>query len=286
MKVDDAFHGITTLLVSSTPYGQSQGTGFYYQKLAPKDPTKDAQWRAVEKTWLVTNRHVVLTKIKNCETIPTTFAFHLRKITETTPKWEPIVLNSQELLERTKFHPDANVDVCIIDVLDLLTEKIAKGEAYQQWYAVHAEQLPGYNNINIETADEAVIIGYPRGFYDQVNLFPIVKSGVISSKWGAPFNGNPYFLIDSKLFPGSSGSIVVSKPKDLSIIDGKVMYAKEKQFSFLGIYSGELYSEASPIDLDDMTIIRKSSFNLGIVWYGTLVDQIIEHGIKLTHPPN
>jgi hypothetical protein len=280
MKVDDAFHGITTLLVSSTPYGQSQGTGFYYQELSPKDPSKDGQWRQIEKVWLVTNRHVVLPKINNNETVPTTFAFHLRKIDGSTLKWEPIILNAQELLERARFHPNVNIDVCIIDVLDLITEKIKSGGTYQNWYAVHGEQHPGQNNINIETADEAVVIGYPRGFYDQVNLFPIVKSGIISTRWGAAFNGNPYFLIDSKLFPGSSGSIVVSMPKYMAFVDGKIMHAKEKQFAFLGIFSGEPYRQEAPIDLDDMTIVRKSSYNLGIVWYGTLVDEIIKDGVK------
>jgi hypothetical protein len=279
MKVDDKFHSITTLLVASTLYGQSQGTGFYYQKLTPKDHTKEGQWRAIEKTWLVTNRHVVLPKINDKETIPTTFSFHLRKI-EDVPKWEPVVLESQELLERARFHSNEHVDVCIIDVLDLLTDGIKKGGQYLQWSAVHEEQHPGQNNINVEVADDAVVIGYPRGFYDKINLFPIVKSGIIASKWGTLFNGNPYFLIDAKLFPGSSGSIVVSKPRDFAIVNGKIMIAKEKQFAFLGIYSGEPYRQESPVDLDDITIVRKSSYNLGIVWYGTLVDEIVKNGVK------
>ena len=58
MTVDDTFHGITTLVTASTAHGQVKGTGFYYQKLAPADPAKGPQWRAIEKTWLVTNRHV------------------------------------------------------------------------------------------------------------------------------------------------------------------------------------------------------------------------------------
>lgn len=281
MKPDDAFHGITTLVTATTPYGQSQGSAFFYQKLGVKDPTKDAQWREVEETWLVTNRHVVLPKINGQELIPDTFSFHLRKIENSNLAWEPITLTKDELLSRTRFHRISDVDVCVVSILDLITERIKGGKKYMNWYAVHSEQLPGNNNISVEVADDAVIIGYPRGYYDNVHLYPIVKSGIIASRWGVPFKGNPYFLIDAKLFPGSSGSIVVSKPQQIAIVDGKIMYAKEKQFAFLGIYSGEPFLQDHPIELDDMTIIRKKGFDLGIVWYGYLVDEIIKDGIQL-----
>lgn len=281
MRPNDAFHGISTLVMATTPYGQSQGSAFFYQKLGSKDPTKDAQWRTIEKNWLVTNRHVVLPKINGQESVPDTFSFHLRRIEKDKLVWEPITLNKDELLRRALFHKVPDVDICIIDILDLITERFKNNENYMSWYAVNNEQLPGNNNISVEVADDAVIIGYPRGYYDDVHLYPIVKSGIIASRWGAPFKGRPYFLIDAKLFPGSSGSIVVSKPQEITIADGKIMYAKEKQFAFLGIYSGEPFLQENPIDLDDMTIIRKKGFDLGIVWYGYLIDEIITNGVQL-----
>ncbi len=280
MTVDDAFHGITTLVTTSSPYGQAQASGFYYQKLAPGDPTKGPQWRAVEKTWLVTNRHVALPRVKEREIVPDTLAFNLRRIDGGTLRWEPVVLAKEEFLSRARFHRNREVDVCVIEVLDLLVEKVKDQRAqYQAWSAVHQGQLPGSNNITVEVADEAVVIGYPRGFYDQAHLFPIVKSGIIASRWGAPFQGKPCFLIDAKLFPGSSGSIVVSKPQQIAIVDGQLVYAKEKQFAFLGIFSGEPYRQEEPLDFDDVTVIRKSGFNVGIVWYGHLVDELIGEGV-------
>ena len=280
MKVDDAFHGITTLVGVTTPEGSAQATGFYYQRLTTADPTKDSQWRQVEKTWLVTNRHVALPRVRGVEAAPSTFAFHLRRVDGTELRWDPITLDCDELLSRARFHPNPDVDVCVIEVLDLLTEKIKDQAArYQAWFAMHTDQLPGKNNITVEVADEAVVIGYPRGFYDHVHLFPIVKAGIIASRWGAPFQGKPYFLIDAKLFPGSSGSIVVSKPQSLAIVDGRIMYAAERQFAFLGIYSGEPFLQETPLEFEDMTIVRRSGFNVGIVWYGHLVDEIIDSGV-------
>jgi hypothetical protein len=69
--------------------------------------------------------------------------------------------------------------------------------------------LAGSNKIKVEVSDGVLVIGYPNGYYDEVNLFPIVKSGIVASMWGRNFKGEPCFLIDSRLFPGSSGSLVV-----------------------------------------------------------------------------
>jgi len=216
--------------------------------------------------------------------VPDRFSFHLRKIVDDKLVWDPIVLEKEQLLDRARFHPNPAVDTCIVQVLDLLTDRIKSGDEYMPWYGVTREQLPGNNKISVEVADDAVVIGYPRGFYDEVNLYPIAKSGIIASRWGADFNGLPCFLIDAKLFPGSSGSIVVSKPRDIAIEGGQLFCAKEKQFAFLGIFSGEPFQEHHPIEMDDIIIIRKSGFNVGIVWYGNLVEEIVNNGIQYTLP--
>ena len=42
-------------------------------------------------------------------------------------------------------------------------------------------------------------------------------------KWGVGFRGDPYFLIDAKLFPGSSGCVLLSKPVDMVMSDGRLL---------------------------------------------------------------
>lgn len=168
MKVDDAFHGITTPITSTLPNAQSQGTGFFYQQLAPKDPDKEEQRRQIEQVWVVTNRHVLLPRIGENEVVPDRFSFHLRKIVDDKLVWDPIVLEKEQLLDRARFHPNPAVDICIVQVLDLLTDRIKSGDEYMPWYGVTREQLPGNNRISVEVADDAVVIGYPRGFYDEL----------------------------------------------------------------------------------------------------------------------
>lgn len=193
-------------------------------------------------TWLVTNRHVALPKINDRE---------------------------------------ANFDVAVIEVGDLLIEQRKTGISLMSYVGLTSDHLPENSKLTINVGDEILVAGYPRGFYDVENKFPIVKAGIVSSKWGCNFNGQPVFLIDAKLFPGSSGSVVLTKPQYVAVIDEKLMYNKEGSYIFLGIYSGEPIRQNAPIELDDMTIIKKDSYNVGNVWYSSLVPEIIADGIKI-----
>ena len=280
MSIDQKIHGISTLIRTTCSECQSQGTGFFYQELAPKDTDKNDGWRAIKNTWLVTNRHVIIQIHNGKELIPDSVTFHMRRIVNNQPVWDPIELQRNILVERALFHPDKSIDVCIIDIYGLLKEKLNDGNQYMAWFAVSKENLPGENKIHPEVTSDAIVIGYPRGFYDQHNIFPIVKSGIVASKWGAFFDQKPYFLIDAKLFPGSSGSIVISKPTNLLVENGNLFHNTEKQFAFLGVYSGEPYQQHHPIEFEDIAIIRKSGFNVGIVWYGHLVEDIPHSTMK------
>lgn len=170
------------------------------------------------------------------------------------------------------------MDVAVIAVGDLIIEQAKAGTPLLSHVGLTSSHLPGQGKTTISVGEDILVAGYPRGFYDVVNKFPIVKSGIISSKWGSNFNGKPSFLIDSKLFPGSSGSVVLTKPKYIAVIDEKIMYNKNGEYTFWGIYSGEPIRQNAPIELEDMTIIKKDSYNVGTVWYSFLVTEIIADG--------
>ena len=231
MNLDDTFHFMTTIVQATVPDGGAMGTAFFYQHLAEKEE-EGPQWREVQGTWLVTNRHVVLPLSGDEEQVPSAFQFNLREVVGDKLTWSPVVLAEDELRERCRLHPDPRVDVAVIDVGHLLIERVREEDRrFLPWYAVHPEQLPGGGNkISIQASDDVLVVGYPRGFYDRENLYPIVKSGIIASRWGAHFDGEPFFLIDAKLFPGSSGSAVISKPVDFLIHNGAMLHAKRSSF--------------------------------------------------------
>ena len=124
-SIDDKIHTITTLVNINhpSPFGKSQGTGFFYHQFSEKDSTKNFQWLRIEKLFLVTNRHVILGSDSR-EIIPSELTFYLRKIKKDEVLWEPITLEREDIIERTRVHPNSEIDVCTIEVLDLVTNKV------------------------------------------------------------------------------------------------------------------------------------------------------------------
>lgn len=265
-----------------------QGTGFFYNEVTPADPTKTGpQWYKLDKYWLVTNRHVILPQIDNVEYVPDRFTFHLRKNVGGTIMWEAIILSKDQLLSLAKFHQDSAVDVGLIDIsgfIQTIINNIADKKIENNILlptTLSNNNLPENQPITIDVTSDIIVASYPKGFYDKLNKFPIVKSGIVASAWGLNFNGSPIFQIDAQLFPGSSGGLVLSKPTHIAMINGNLSYSETKQFVLLGIYSGEFkwYEE---IEIGDKKYKMGNSYGLGNVWYSNLIPQIINDGTKYT----
>lgn len=288
MTVDEKILGMTTLIKSqSTTYGYiSQGSGFFYSELAdeptgPINEEKQIGWYKVEGEWLITNRHVVFPRITQAdgtekETLPDVFQFYLREVKSGKLEWLPITLNQDELKARTRLHPNPEVDVAAIKIDDLWTGLITKDSSRHiiNPMLLTNRDLPDHFPVKLESTTDVIICSYPHEFYDVENKFPIIKSGIIASSWNSNFNGKPFFLVDAKLFPGSSGGMVLSKPVDIAVINGQLMRSDEKRSSLLGVYSGEFSHPTK--DKDGNTV--KEPFGLGIVWYSRLIPDIIKTG--------
>ncbi len=284
MTLNDKLNLISTIIQVQTPFGQSQGSGFFYQTFGEDEINADGNaWQQINELWLITNKHVVGQMDRSGNLIlPDQLTFNLRKNDNGQIKWFPITLNNEELRKRVKIHKNPVVDIAAVNVIDLIHSAVADSSNNIIGYAgVSENDLPGKNLIDVEVCDDVITIGYPKGFYDTHNLYPIVKSGIIASRWGGHFNGLPYVLIDSKLFPGSSGSLVISRPINQLFSKGHIYTAQEKQFAFLGVYSGEPFLQSTPIEFDDFTIVRKDGFNLGVVWYSYLIPQIVNDGVSI-----
>lgn len=281
---------ITTIINSEitldgTKYN-SQGSGFYYVEETPSDKDKTGpQWYKLDKFWLVTNRHVVLFNMAGKEYLPDSFTFCFRKKVNDEIQWFPISLTKSELSNILKLHKNSNVDVALLDISQYvknIMNDYLQAEQKPHIYlplALSNQNLPENQPLTIDVTSDIIVSSYPQGFYDVYNKFPIVKSGIIASGWGLEFNKKPMFQIDAQLFPGSSGGLVISKPTNIALINGKVHYATTKQFVFLGIYSGE-YIWKEKIQIDEKEVELDRSYGLGSVWYSYLVPQIIGDGIK------
>ena len=130
------------------------------------------------------------------ETVPDSLTFNLREEKNGEIEWLPIVLSKDELLKRCKLHSDKNVDIVAIDIDDIHKKIITERSGRQiiGGLGVTSSDLPSSSQPTIEATTDVVICSYPYGFYDTVNKFPIIKSGIIASAWAENFNGSPHFV--------------------------------------------------------------------------------------------
>lgn len=246
-------------------------SGFFFGVARSDESREDLL--TVKSIWYVTNRHVLAPHyISHLQSIK----IKLRKpINDNTLVWMDLDLSPTELVARAKFPDSPEVDVAAIDLTDRVMGILKSADGSLAFNLISFQDAAGYAGLEYGVGDDVLVIGYPKGFYDSVNLFPAVKSGVICSIFGMNYEGNPCFLIDATLFPGSSGSIVISKPSQLGYLAGTLRHRSTgKGFQFLGVYSGE----AEFKDVIGTSTI-KSGFGLGRVWYPHNIDEVIENGI-------
>ena len=273
--LNDAVCWMSTIIGTVAVDGNvSQASGFYFQlsTAVPEHPG----YQRVDGTFLVTNRHVMLPEIDGNETMPVSITFHLRMNVNGSIEWYPVVLSGQDMIDRVRLHPTCDVDVAVIDVTDILIEKAIEWGYLRDGLGINSTNLLAEGGPRIGVGDDVLVVGYPLGHYDSVNKIPIVKSGIIATRWGSNYEGEPAFLIDAKLFPGSSGSAVLSKPRYLEMFDGQLMGCKDGAYYLLGVFSGE---EMHVDEVDGGTSAELVSYGIGKVWYPWTILETISHGV-------
>lgn len=275
------------LCINATNYTFG-ASGFYYTETsAGNQQIQGPHWEKIEKYWLITNRHVLFPKLDGkAEHLIDRLTFNLRQIINGKIEWFPIELNKEQLVEQVLLHNNEKIDVVAIDVTKQISEaKITSIKSSNNNIIppslLTKNNLPDNQPLTIDVTTDIIVASYPKGFYDEFNKFPIIKSGIIASGWGFNFNGDPLFEIDAQLFPGSSGGLVISKPTNIAMINGKLSTAQDKQFVLLGIYSGEYFwkEKIKMSDGHDETMER--SYGLGNVWYSYLIPEIISSGHRI-----
>jgi hypothetical protein len=255
--LEDMLFGMTTPIYIN--YASTvTGSGFFFKE----SPHSNKRRKIFEDIWLVTNRHVLFGNDLSRPGKLLEIRFKTRKkLLNGLPSWNILKIDRKELKRRIRVSSYIDEDVAVVKITDKVTEHHPDIDRGYGFFAVGEALLPEKAPVSwppVEAGDDVIVVGYPHGQFDEQNLFPIVKSGCIATKWGAYVNGSRHFLLDRKLFPGSSGSVVITKPTIL----GSIL---TKQFLFLGVYEGEYninyFSTA------------------GKVWYGSLVSDIISKGV-------
>lgn len=154
-------------------------TGFFYQ---------DDKGRV----FLITNEHV----LRDASLLKA--SAHIREKKVDLPLWDA---NGKKLWE------------CLGNEIDVAALKIPEdllGKLW--WYTAEASFKEGdiLNTAEIPLGLPVLALGYPLGFCDKDNYYPIVRGATVATlpSWG--FKREQCFLIDGRLHPGMSGSPVIS----------------------------------------------------------------------------
>src|SRR5713101_1284424 len=172
------------------PKELARGTGFFFRP-------------AFERFFLITNRHVVIDEDEKFFPEHLTLKLHTDPIDLT--KCEDLILplySDNDLHKPAWRQLDDSIDVV---ALDLNADQL-------KHFVIHAFGTNDLitSDIIVGVGDPLLVIGYPRGFSDEMHNLPIFRQASVASVYPVPFQGEQYFLIDSELHEGTSGSPVIT----------------------------------------------------------------------------
>lgn len=168
-------------------------------------------------------------------------------------------------------HPDTSVDLAIIPIAPILRQYESKGINLLM-ASYNESDIPTDSSIrSLSAIEEIFMIGYPFGLRDISNDMPIVRKGITATPAYLNYNGQPEFLCDLPVYPGSSGSPI--------IIFNNGSYTSKNGLAFgsrlllLGInyatynknYEGKIVPKFSYNIEDSMKVNVPIPYNIGII---------------------
>ncbi len=239
---------LTVTIIVQLQDGKTIGSasGFFYE--------------SKKKLFLVTNKHVFHDKKKGIR--PDEFKLILHKDSN------DVRVNGEfkiKLYEKDnhlwKQHPKyGEADIALIG--------IDKNEI-QRTYEIKAFSSESFlpEKYPLFPGEDIFIMGYPLSFHDTLNNLPLFRNAMVASIFGVYFQGMPLFLTDANLHPGTSGSPIITKPKNTWVDNkGNVDFKTGTIYYLIGIHSGTV----------DPGITSNQDIGLGAGWYAKLIEDIAE----------
>lgn len=182
-------------------------------------------------------------------------------------------------------HPDPDVDIAVMPIswqLDLIQKDNVKAYLSKINTSIFISEA---ELDEFDVTREVIFVGYPNGLFDETNFTPIVRTGTIATPIQFDFSGEPIFIIDASVFPGSSGSPVFSYDRTL---DNGFTNIK-----LLGIISAVFTQEDNgsirlvPAPTQMMPLVEfKHMIDLGIVYKAKLIKETIDLCFLSMKPKN
>lgn len=234
----------------------SIGTGFLLQR-----PVGENQ----VKLYLVSNKHV----FASTESIALTFT----KLKDGKPDiGNSVRLPISGIKNNIVQHPNPNVDIAVLECTGLFV--LLPDQLY--FKAVSYNMLATFQEKELSVAENVYFVGYPDNRYDIKNNLPLVRTGIIASYPQYDYNGDPVFIIDAQVFPGSSGSPVYIDLTFENMKNGQIVLGK-RNIKLLGIVSQTMIrnNQLKAVPTGSQ-LLTEEVLGLGVVFKATEIKKIID----------
>jgi len=153
--------------------------------------------------YFITNLHVV--KDDSDGHFPTELVLDLHPNDSSTKRPYHLSLYDDQNRPSWLIHRDRGEDV------DIVALKVNENFVESQ-YVIKSFNEHSILNLTPFLGQNLLVIGYPLGHYDIINNIPIIRDATVSSVSDISTKNKPFFVIDSKLQEGMSGSPITTKP--------------------------------------------------------------------------
>ncbi|MGH4038287.1 MAG: S1 family peptidase [Sphaerochaeta sp.] len=218
------------------------GTGFFVDAL---DESKKNRIPL-----LITNRHI----LKNGETL--TLQLRTQNDEGEPQDNDQFKVTIKDLQRTCLYHPDEDVDIVAISIAFLLNNAAKEGKKiFTVPFTLNL--IPNEESEKALFGLEDVLnIGYPDYIWDETNNLPIFRKGISVSNPTVNYEGEPEFLVDLPVLPGTSGSpVLIYSNTNVGMKDGKMQQAG--RLILLGILTGPLQENSSlPTNSNPSIVIK------------------------------
>ena len=238
MSIESILLAVTRITTFSGQQKLAGATGFYFKR--------------DKKLFLITNRHVLINETDGHQPDRVEFMLHSDPNNLTSTGQFSIPLYDDDHAQWIEAKDAAGmVDVV---ALPIDTTKFSNNILYA---AFSNDNIPrDLDEIEIGASVRAV--GFPLGFQDTLHNLPVMRHAIIASSFGLRFQGQGYFITDSLLHRGSSGSPVVIR------ISKRKSARTHFPWILLGIHSARL-------DMENREPQEDERINLFTTWYSDVL---------------
>ncbi len=265
------FYYTTVRIVSRDKHGnQNVGTGFYCNLPKKDDPN-------ITYPYIVTCKHVIENAIEG--------RIFVHKEKNGSASLGDF-LNIEIVDFAKQWIKNENYDIAIFPIADML-KQYQKLDKKIFCRFIDANTTPYNQNIDkIDAVEDVLFIGYPNDIYDTKNLLPIVRKGITATPISLDFEGEPKFLIDASIFPGSSGSPVVICNIGSFLDKGGHLSAGNRVY-FLGLVCSVYFSTQENEIIErviptnkKLSVSTTQMIDLGVVYKSSIIQNMIEDHIS------